>query len=127
MIEKIRTLVLDCKNCTSNECSEFCEKMLVLSLEEIEIGLRKKELALVHLALEVGTEAKEPEPKEARECVDVADAGDEFACSDCGIWFEYEPEPNDTRAIYYFDGEEKEARVLTEPNFCPNCGARIVK
>lgn len=65
-------------------------------------------------------EARNTQLREAREtCRDEGDPGD-FCCSECGV--RMFTDTNDTYTIIAGD----ERTIIKHPNFCPNCGRRVV-
>ena len=53
------------------------------------------------------------------ECHDVGDPSD-FCCSECGV--RMFTDTNDTYTMIASDGRT----IIKHPNYCPNCGARVI-
>ena len=53
-------------------------------------------------------------------CYDVCDDPNDFVCSECGAHMFIEA--NDTYTMMTSD-----ENIIKRPNFCPNCGARVVE
>lgn len=64
-----------------------------------------------------------------RVCRNVCESkyNDEFICSECGLWLDlYGNGCGYGSTMAFFEGR-KVARELDAPNYCPNCGAKVVE